>query len=370
MEIEIRNGQSEGIVKQKQLRSSDSPFAIESFIGDSEWTHGLRQRILQVAKYNYTALVTGPSGTGKELIARAVHAHGPRSDKPFIPVNCAAIPSSLFSSQLFGHVKGAFTGAQYTSLGCFRAAEEGTIFLDEIGELDLDCQAKLLRVLQDKIVTPVGGHDGVTVDVRTIAATNRDLAEEVRAGRFRLDLFYRLNVLAIETQGLVDRVADIEPLANHFLAKTAVECGLPLKRLSPSALNLLRSYDWPGNVRELENFIDRAVVSTEETEIGPESFPEIYYDTPSPVREIKRSENPQERPACEFVVPDDTDLTTSEKWKSLAEVEREHIEKTLRRTFYNQSAAARLLQIDRKLLARKIRKHEIVLPKSVDKQGS
>ena len=149
-------------------------FAVDQFVGESEWTQQVRKQIKQVADYRYSVLVSGPSGTGKELVARAVHAQGNRCEKPFIPVNCAAVPSSLFCSQLFGHVKGAFTGAQYTSLGCFRAADGGTIFLDEIGELNLDNQAKLLRVLQEGKVTPVGSHDDVSIDVRTIAATNKN----------------------------------------------------------------------------------------------------------------------------------------------------------------------------------------------------
>ena len=158
---------------------------------------------------------------------------------PFVPVNCAAIPSGLFSSQLFGHVKGAFTGAQYASLGCFRAADGGTIFLDEIGELDLDCQAKLLRVLQERMVTPVGGADEIPIDVRTVAATNRDLAAEVGPGGFGLDLYYRLNVISMESKGLAERREDILPLATHFLAKTCVGMRSRLKQLSESAINLL-----------------------------------------------------------------------------------------------------------------------------------
>lgn len=356
----------------------DSQFAIDHLIGRSDWTVGTRKRVAQVANYRYSVLISGPSGTGKELVARAVHSHGERRDKPFVPVNCAAIPSGLFSSQLFGHTKGAFTGAHFASMGCFRAANGGTIFLDEIGELDLDSQAKLLRVLQERVVTPVGSTQGEKVDVRTVAATNRDLMEEVREGRFRLDLYYRLNVLAIETKGLVDRPDDIEPLAAHFLAKTAVECGMELKSISATALELLASYAWPGNVRELENFIDRAVVMTEGNEIGPEAFPDILdarttrstnvawaeeglsssipVPSPPPIPEARRF------PTHEAGSPEST--IAAGGWLSLAEVEKQHISRTLHETFFNQSAAARLLQIDRKMLARKIKKFDIPIPGS------
>ena len=352
--------------------------SVDFFVGESPWMDKVRRRIHQVADYNYGVLISGPSGTGKELVARAIHNQGSRSERPFIPVNCAAIPAELFSSQLFGHTKGAFTGAQYESLGCFRAADGGTIFLDEIGELDLDCQAKLLRVLQEKVVTPVGGHAGTSVDVRTIAATNRDLSEEVRAGRFRLDLFYRLNVLSIETLGLSQRPEDIRPLVNHFLAKTAVECGLPLKSITDDAIELLKTYGWPGNVRELENFIERAVVMTERPEIGPEAFPEImaspcFAQAPMPggyVPPGTRDALPPQNDSHHFDEPSEhrhiEELNPVGKgpWPTLAEVEKSHIEKTLREAFFNQSAAARLLGVDRKLLSRKIKKYSIEIPKS------
>ena len=351
--------------------------ALDQLVGESEWTKRVRDKIRQVAQHRYSVLVTGPSGTGKELVAKAVHLHSARSEQPFVPVNCATIPSGLFSSQLFGHVKGAFTGAQYAALGCFRAAHGGTIFLDEIGELDLDGQAKLLRVLQERVVTPVGGTEEIGVDVRTIAATNRNLVDEVREGRFRLDLYYRLNVLAIEMTPLASREADILPLANHFLAKTAVEGGMPLKELSEDAIELLKSYAWPGNVRELENQIERAVVMTDSDYICVDAFPDIFEKqfrtslampdwrgdtdvadaselpvrlaTQTPVPRREPETGPPRRPA--------------ESWLTLAEVERRHLEQTLEKTYYNQSAAARLLDIDRKLLSRKIKRHKIEIPR-------
>lgn len=345
--------------------------ALQQFVGESDWTTMVRERIRQVAKHRYSVLVSGPSGTGKELIARAVHTCSNRSNHPIVPVNCAAIPSGLFSSQLFGHVKGAFTGAQYASLGCFRAADGGTIFLDEIGELDLDCQAKLLRVLQERMVTPVGGADEVPIDVRTVAATNRDLAADVRAGRFRLDLYYRLNVISMESKGLAERREDILPLATHFLAKTSLECGAELKQLSESAINLLQSYDWPGNVRELENFIERAVVFSDGEFIGPEAFEEIFPGSRPPWPEHGALPGREPAQPLRSLAPPpsfeaesgDAHFVEIEHWPTLGDVEAAHVRKTLRETFFNQSAAARMLGIDRKSLARKIKKYGIELPK-------
>nr|NIL96669.1 AAA domain-containing protein [Planctomycetales bacterium]NIM08414.1 AAA domain-containing protein [Planctomycetales bacterium]NIN07889.1 AAA domain-containing protein [Planctomycetales bacterium]NIN77019.1 AAA domain-containing protein [Planctomycetales bacterium]NIO34202.1 AAA domain-containing protein [Planctomycetales bacterium] len=365
----------------------------------------IRKRILQVAAYDYNVLVTGPSGTGKELVARAVHNHSSRSDKPFIPVDCATIPSGLFSSQLFGHVKGAFTGAVHTSMGCFRAATGGTIFLDEIGELDLDLQAKLLRVLQERQVVPVGSHDPVPVDVRVIAATHRDLKQEVKAGRFRLDLFYRLNVVRMETVGLQQRPDDIGILCDHFLAKTSVDTGLPLKRISDRAFRKLYAHSWPGNVRELEHAIERAMVFGEGDVLQEEAFGDLAAESlegalpadagpaannsppAPPAAPLLASEvsaaavaapgsdrptslnfpPPAAGPAAGWMAGEhgngNGDGNLLPDWPTLAEVEREHLARTLKGTFFNQSAAARLLGIDRKQLARKIKKYALHIPR-------
>src|SRR2546421_4609255 len=247
----------------------------ESMVARSGAMHQVFNVVEKVAAARTTVLITGESGVGKELVARAVHARSPRTEAPFVPVNCGAIPEGLIESELFGHAKGAFTGAQGAKRGLFQAAQDGTLFLDEIGELPLSLQVKLLRAIQERSIRPVGDHTDVDVDVRLVAATNRDLAGEVRAGRFREDLYYRLNVVEIRVPALRERREDVLPLADHFLRRFAAEHGRPVPRLSADAKRRLSEYWFPGNVRELENLIERAVALSTGDEVTVDALPAV-----------------------------------------------------------------------------------------------
>jgi two-component system response regulator PilR (NtrC family) len=242
-------------------------------VGASAGMMGVWNLVERVAVSKTTVLVTGESGTGKELVARGVHWKSPRSAQPFIPVNCAALAAGVLESELFGHVKGSFTGATSDRVGILASAGEGTVFLDEIGEVPLSTQVKLLRVLQEKRVKPVGSSQEVPFQARIVAATNKRLETEVKAGRFREDLFYRLNVITIEIPPLRDRRDDIPILADHFLEAVAQELGRPALRFSPRALEVLQKYDFPGNVRQLQNIVERAATLSEGDVLMPESLP-------------------------------------------------------------------------------------------------
>ncbi len=247
----------------------------EEFIGESAPIKALKRELEKIARSDATVLVMGETGTGKELIARRIHALSQRAEGPYVRVNCAAIPDTLVEAELFGHEKGAFTGAVYTRKGKFELAHGGTILLDEIGEMPLHLQAKLLRVLQEGEVDRIGGSSPVKVDVRVVATTNRDLAQEVKEGRFREDLFFRLNVVPIYVPPLRERKEDIPLLAEAFLRRYSRKMGKEIKGITDSAMKVLLDYDWPGNVRELENCIHRAVVLCEGSYLEEElvSFP-------------------------------------------------------------------------------------------------
>ena len=318
------------------------------FVGQSSWTRSLRDKIEQVAQFPSNVLITGPSGTGKELLARAIHQHSPRRAQSFVPVDCTSLTGELFASHLFGHVKGAFTGADSPRLGCFRVADGGTILLDEIGELSLEMQSKLLRTIQERVVVPLGSDEPIPIDVRIIAATNRDLLAEVHAKHFRLDLYYRLNVVSFETIALRERPEDIEPLAVHFLEALSIENGFPRKRLSLVAISALKAYAWPGNVRELQNVLERAAIFAADEEIGADAL----------LRDIEPAYSPSPSDTSQHGASAGRDAP----WSSLADVQREHIRATLAHAFYNQSLAAKLLGIDRANLARKIVQYGLSLP--------
>lgn len=233
--------------------------SLDNIVGISPAMEKLKQTVRTVAGTQSTVLVEGESGTGKELVARAVHACSPRAGEPFVSVNCGAFPETLLESELFGYVKGAFTGANQNKSGLFEVANQGTIFLDEIGETSVSMQVKLLRVLQERVLRPVGGTDEVAIDVRVIAATNRDLEKMVEEGSFREDLYYRLSVIPIRVPSLRERREDVSLLANHFLKKYAPAAGKEIFKIADSSVKALCGYDWPGNVRQLENTIERAV---------------------------------------------------------------------------------------------------------------
>jgi DNA-binding NtrC family response regulator len=330
-------------------------------VGVAPGTVGLRAQIDKVAPFASNVLITGPSGTGKELVARQLHARSPRAERPFVPLDCASITGDLMASQLFGHVAGAFTGAHCDALGCFRAANHGTLFLDEIGELEYPLQAKLLRVLQERVVTPVGSYRGEPIDVRVVAATNRDLRQEVAAGRFREDLYYRLHVVHLRTIPLRDRLQDIPAIAAAFLDQLASE-GLPRCKLSAAAVHVLCGHSWPGNVRELRNVLEQAVIEASTALLSGEDIAELLTAEHEQTAELGDGTAPVERRALGTAPTPPMTPWAPVAWSSLAAVEREHLLRTLEHTFYNRSAAARLLGITRQALLRKMQRHGLSAP--------
>jgi len=269
------------IILDKLLhRSQELPFEVPEFIGSSPPIQSILDLIPRVAVTPSTVLITGESGTGKELLARAIHAHSGHAVGPFLTVNCGALPEGLLESELFGHAKGSFTGAVRDHTGLFAQANGGTIFLDEVGELSPVTQVKLLRVLQEHRVRPVGGQKEIEVNVRVLAATNRDLQRDVETGEFREDLYYRLNVLHLHLPGLRHRGDDIPELARHFVVRTCGRFGIPEKRLTPDAIRVLQAYTWPGNVRELENVIEQTVALEPSEVISSGSLPEHLRGSP------------------------------------------------------------------------------------------
>jgi two-component system nitrogen regulation response regulator NtrX len=252
-------------LRQRQLEAENRALRARvdrryAMVGDSQVMRALREQIAMAAPTNGRVLISGENGTGKELVARHVHAFSQRRGGPFVEVNCAALPEELIESELFGHIKGAFTGAVGDRRGKFDQANGGTLFLDEVGDMSLKMQAKVLRALQEQVIEPVGGQGSVRVDVRVLAATNKDITEEIRRGRFREDLFFRLNVIPIFVPPLRERDDDVLRLAEHFIAEFSQEYGRRHKTLAPDAIDMLRTYRWPGNVRELRNVIERLII--------------------------------------------------------------------------------------------------------------
>src|SRR5580765_6078192 len=326
-------------------RDAASRNSLENFIGSSPVIEKLKNTIRTVAPTASTVLIYGESGTGKELVARAVHSCSPRSSEPFVSINCGAFPETLLESELFGYVKGAFTGASQNKHGLFEVASGGTIFLDEIAEMSVSMQVKLLRVLQERTVRPVGGTQETPVDVRVIAATNRDLREMVANNTFREDLYYRVSVIPIQVPSLRERRDDVELLANHFLKKYAGAAQKSILRIHPDSLEALKNFDWPGNVRQLENTLERAVAM----EKGDELRVDLEADRPR-VRTTAVSTN-----GSSPHVP--TDGMDFEKY--VAGVERALIESALEQSGGVQIRAAELLKVSYRSFRHLLKKYDI-----------
>jgi len=332
-------------VKRLREEARKAP-RFDALVGQSPAMQAVYDLIDRVATSEATVLVSGESGTGKEVVAREIHAHSRRRDCPFVAINCAAMPESLLESELFGHAKGAFTDARTSEPGLFARANRGTIFLDEIGDMPFGLQPKLLRVLQERTVRPVGGREEVPIDVRVIAATNRDLESAIEEGRFREDLYYRVNVVRIVLPPLRARVSDILPLAQHFLTLFASRSGKQVTGLASPAAEKLVAYAWPGNVRELQNCMERAVALTRFEQI-------VVDDLPEKIRDYRRSHV--------LVASDDPSELVP-----LEEVERRYVARVVEAVGGNKTAAARILGIDRKRLYRMLERLEVPVPHPSD----
>ena len=331
--LEDARHRTESRYLREHAGSSPGPGGI---IGQSPAMQYVFQLVRKVAPTRSAVLITGETGTGKELVARAIHAQSARRDELFVPLNCSAIPADLLESELFGHVKGAFSGAHQDRVGRFKAADGGTLFLDEIGDMDLRLQAKLLRVLQDGVVEPVGSSRGIKVDVRIVSSTNRPLEAAIEQSGFRSDLFYRLNVFRIELPALRDRSEDIPALARGFLAQFARDLGRGELELSAAAERVLRSYPWPGNVRELRNIMERTAVLTDVREVGEELV----------AAQLGQTEGESELPANDLLLA-----------RAVAEAEQRAIRDALAMADDNKSRAAGLLGIGERTLWTKIKKY-------------
>jgi DNA-binding NtrC family response regulator len=351
---ELRHAVAAALDKVRQRREIDAPVPVEApdgLIGASAAMQRVYRLITRAASASVPVLITGESGTGKELVARAIHYRGPRASAPFLAVNCAAIPETLIESELFGHAKGSFTGATAARQGFFVAADGGTLFLDEVAELSPIAQAKLLRVLQERTVQAVGSDQPRAVDVRVIAATNKDLEGLARDGKFREDLFFRLHVLPIEVPPLREREGDVVPLLRHFLAAAAEQSSAPAPRVTEAAVEALKRYSWPGNVRELQNLAQRLVIFADAGVIDTVDLPTVmrYVAPPSPP-------SPATHAPCgpsDGSVDGGVGVGVGEH-RTLREVELAHIRAVLQSVGGNKTRAATILGIDRKSLREKL----------------
>jgi DNA-binding NtrC family response regulator len=353
-ELELALAQALSVAKLREenaalLREVHVRRGTVEIVGESFALRKLLEGVTAAARSKATVLLQGESGTGKELLARAIHDQGDRRDKPFVRINCAALPEGLIESTLFGHERGAFTGALKRSLGAFERANGGTLLLDEISEMRLDLQPKLLRVLQEREFDRLGGAGPVSVDVRVIATTNRDLAVEAAAGRFRQDLYYRLSVFPILVPALRDRQDDIPLLAYRFASRAAAEAGKTFQGFAPDALELLRAHSWPGNVRELQHAVERAVILSTDGTLPAHLFAQVKteiragLDHPSGRRAMHRADD--EMPGTHTLIVPTLDLM---------DIEREVIDHALTLSGGNRTRAAALLGIDVRTLRRKL----------------
>ena len=346
--LAVRNALDHYRLEQENLALRQTLGERYDIVGESPAIQALRVQIQSAAPSHGRVLIRGESGTGKELIARAIHRQSLRAERPFVEVNCAAIPDELIESELFGHERGAFTGATTKRRGKFEAADGGTIFLDEVGDMSLKTQAKVLRVLQEQTFERVGGSETLTADVRVIAASNKDLEEEIQKGAFRDDLFYRLNVIPFEVPPLRERKEDITLLAAHFLGMFSREYGKRQKTLRPEAMDLLLQYTWPGNVRELRNVIERMVIMVPQDAIGRDDLaPSLRF-------------RPGNDPVPPAVPGEDTEGTLRD---AREEFEKAFILRRLRETHWNITRAAERLGIERSNLHRKMKGYGIDAPR-------
>ena len=346
LEKQILSKQNFALRRDAAARNS-----LDNIIGVSAAMEMLKQTIRTVASTASTILIYGESGTGKELVARAVHVCSPRATEPFVSVNCGAFPETLLESELFGYVKGAFTGANQNKRGLFEVADQGTIFLDEIGEMTLAMQVKLLRVLQERTVRPVGGSSEIPIDVRVIAATNRDLDKQVTENTFREDLYYRLSVIPIRVPGLRERREDIPLLVNHFLKKYAPAAGKSIARVHPASLDSLCGYEWPGNVRQLENTVERAVAL--------EMTDELHVELPAERPKAKAAAagvgvSGMPETASGAVLPDGLDME-----KYVAQIERNLLQAALGQSNGVQTKAADVLGISYRSFRHLMKKYDL-----------
>jgi transcriptional regulator with PAS, ATPase and Fis domain len=332
--------------ENRRLRQRlERSFGFEGIVGHSRAMEELISRLRVVAPTRSTVLIEGESGTGKELVANALHENSPRADGPFVAVNCGAIPGEILESELFGHERGAFTGAHQRRIGLIESASGGTLFLDEISELSPDLQVKLLRVLEERSVVRVGGTVRIRVDFRLVAATNRDLEQWVQEGRFRQDLYYRLKVVSLTLPSLRQRIEDIPLFVQHFLEMFNAELGRGVTGVHPAVLSALKRHHWPGNVRELRNLMESLVLFARDQEITLEDLPAEYRSpTPAPVEEDDREWHP----------------------RPMAEIEREAILKTLEYTGGHRARAAALLEIGLRTLQRKLKDYGEIAPRGED----